>query len=116
MDQHTLGTVKHALLHELDVALQRSCHQSLQDVMTALRIHYANVGPDPSPDEVVDIVLRHGILSLRPTPTVNRIRTSLSRWRMGSLGICARCGTEIDAADLEREPMRIHCTRCERRL
>ncbi len=113
MDQQMLFTVKRALLHELDTTLQRSCHQSLQDVLTDLRIRCANIGPDPTPDEVVELLLRNDILTLRAAPRMLRLRASLDRWHHGSLGLCERCGAEILPSDLERDPMRTRCRACE---
>ncbi len=114
MDQQMLITVKRALLRELDTTLQHSCHQSLQDIITDLRIRYVNISPDPSPDEVVDAMVRHDILRLRAAPRMARLCASLDRWQQGMLGVCDVCGKEIPPPELERDPSQTRCRRCER--
>jgi RNA polymerase-binding transcription factor DksA len=108
-----LQRVKAALLTELDVTLQKCCHQRLNDVVNDLQIRYTNLRPDPSPDEVFSVFLQSGVLKTMSTAPIVRMRESLERIRMGTFGLCVLCGREISAKYLERNPTTTHCASCD---
>ena len=114
MERLELQRVKSALLHELDVTLQRCCHQGIQELMTDLRIHYTSVKPDSSPDEIFSIVLDSGVLKTISARPLLPFRESLERLRKGTFGRCAICGGEIPAAHLEHDPTTTRCAACDR--
>jgi RNA polymerase-binding transcription factor DksA len=107
-----LQRVKVALLLELDVALQKCCHQRLKDVVNDLQIRYANIKPDSSPDEVFSVFLQSGVLNTMTAVPIVRMRKSLERIRMGTFGLCVLCGREISAKYLEQNPTKTHCASC----
>jgi len=109
-----LQRVKAALLSELDVSLQKCCHQRLTDVVNDLRIHYASIKPDSSPDEVFSVFLQSGVLKTMTAAPIVRMRESLERIRMGTFGLCVTCGKNISAAYLEKNPTTTHCASCDR--
>jgi len=107
-----LQRVKVALLSELDVTLQKCCHQRLKDVVNDLQIHYASIKPDSSPDEVFSVFLQSGVLRTMTAAPIVRMRESLERIRMGTFGLCAVCGRKISAAYLEKNPTATRCASC----
>jgi RNA polymerase-binding transcription factor DksA len=109
-----LERVKVALLSELDVSLQKCCHQRLTDVVNDLRIHYASIKPDSSPDEVFSVFLQSGVLRTITAAPIVRMRESLERIRKGTFGFCVTCGRNISAAYLEKNPTTTHCASCDR--
>jgi RNA polymerase-binding transcription factor DksA len=109
-----LQRVKAALLSELDVSLQKCCHQRLTDVVNDLQIHYASIKPDSSPDEVFSVFLQSGVLKTMTAAPIVRMRESLERIRKGTFGLCVTCGRNIPAAYLEKNPTTTHCASCDR--
>jgi RNA polymerase-binding transcription factor DksA len=106
--------VKAALLSELDVTLQKYCHQRLNDVVNDLRLRYADVKPDSSPDEVISVFLQSGVLKTISALPMVRLRESFERIRLGTFGLCVSCGRKISAASLEQNPTTTHCASCDR--
>ena len=109
-----LQRVKAALLSELDVSLQKYCHQRLKDVVNDLRLRHINVKPDSSPDEVFSVFLQSGVLKTMTAAPIVRMRESLERIRMGTFGLCALCGREISAKYLIQNPTTTRCASCDR--
>ena len=109
-----LQRVKTALLSELDISLQKYCHQRLKDVVNDLQIRYASIRPDSSPDEVFSVFLQNGVLKTMTAAPIVRMRESLERIRMGTFGLCALCGREISAKYLIQNPTTTHCASCDR--
>jgi RNA polymerase-binding transcription factor DksA len=107
-----LQRVKAALLKELDATLQKYCHQRLNDVMNDFRIHCTDIKPESSPDDVFSIFLRSGVLKTYSAAPMVRMRESLERLRLGTFGLCARCGRKIPPKYLEINPTTIHCESC----
>jgi RNA polymerase-binding transcription factor DksA len=112
MKGRELQRVKAALLSELDVTLQKCCHQRLKDIVNDLQIRYANIKPDSSPDEIFSVFLQSGVLNTMTAAPIVRMRESLERIRMGTFGLCALCGREISAKYLEQNPTTTHCASC----
>jgi RNA polymerase-binding transcription factor DksA len=109
-----LQRVKAALLTELDMTLQKCCHQRLNDVVNDLQIRYANIKPDSSPDEVFSAVLQSGVLKTISAAPMVRMRESLERIRLGTFGLCVFCGRKISAKYLEQNPTTTHCASCDK--
>jgi RNA polymerase-binding transcription factor DksA len=109
-----LQRAKAALLSELDITLQKYCHQRLNDVVNDLRLRYANVKPDSSPDEVISVFLQSGVLNTISAAPMIRLKESFERIRMGTFGLCISCGRKISAASLEQNPTTTHCSSCNR--
>jgi len=109
-----LQRVKTALLSELDISLQKCCHQRLKDIVNDLQIRYANIKPDSSPDEVFSVFLQSGVLNTMTAAPIVRMRESLERIRLGTFGLCILCGREISAKYLEQNPTTTHCAACDK--
>jgi RNA polymerase-binding transcription factor DksA len=109
-----LQRVKAALLSELDITLQKCCHQRLKDIVNDLQIRYANIKPDSSPDEVISVLLQSGVLKTISAAPMVRLQESFERIRMGTFGLCVLCGKEISAKYLEQNPTTTHCASCDR--
>jgi RNA polymerase-binding transcription factor DksA len=114
MKEKEFQRAKAALLSELDVTLQKYCHQRLNDVVNDLRLRYVNVKPDSSPDEVISVFLQSGVLKTISAAPMMRLRESLERIRQGTFGMCVSCGKKISAAYLEKNPTTTHCAACDR--
>ncbi len=108
-----LQRAKVALLFELDVTLQKYCHQRLNDVVNDLRLRYADVKPDSSPDEVISVFLQSGVLKTISAVPMVRLQESFERIRLGTFGLCVSCGRKISGTSLEQNPTTIHCTSCD---
>jgi RNA polymerase-binding transcription factor DksA len=109
-----LQHVKAALLSELDVTLQKFCHQRLNDVVNDLRLRYANVKPDSSPEEVISVFLQSGVLNTISAAPIVRLKESFERIRLGTFGLCVSCGKKISAKYLEQNPTTTHCASCNK--
>jgi RNA polymerase-binding transcription factor DksA len=114
MEGNELQSVKTALLRKLDVTLQQCCHQRLKDVMNDLRIHYVNIKPDSSPDDVFSVVLESGVLKTISAAPVVQMRESLERLRKGTFGFCISCEREISAKYLQQNLTTMHCDLCDK--
>ena len=109
-----LQRVKVALLNKLDTALQRCYHQGLQEVLTELRIHYTNIKPESSPDEIFSLFLQNGILKTMSAEPIVQMRESLERLNKGTFGTCTVCGSEIPVKRLEIDPTAPWCDSCDK--
>jgi RNA polymerase-binding transcription factor DksA len=109
-----LQRIKAALLEKLDSALQKCYHQGLQEVITDLRIHYTNIKPDSSPDEIFSLFLQTGILKTMSSAPIVQMRESLERLHKGTFGSCTLCGREISIKRLEKDPTASWCESCEK--
>ncbi len=109
-----LQRIKVALLDKLDTALQRCYHQGLKDVMTDLRIHYSNVKPNSTPEEIFSLFLQTGILKTMSADPIVQMRESLERLNKGTFGICTVCGSKISMKILERDPTSPWCETCDK--
>ena len=105
---------KVALLSELDVTLQKICHQRLDDVVNELRLRYVNVKPDSSPDEMISVFLQSGVLKTISAAPIVKLRASLERIRLGTFGLCTSCGRKISAVYLEQNPTSPRCASCDK--
>jgi RNA polymerase-binding transcription factor DksA len=112
MKSKELQSVKSALLKELDITLQKCCHQRLKDVMNELRIRYVTIKPDSSPDDIFTTVLQSGVLKTVSAPPMILMRESLERMRKGTFGLCVLCGREITVKYLEQHPTTTRCEIC----
>jgi RNA polymerase-binding transcription factor DksA len=109
-----LQRVKAALLNKLDTALQKCCHQGIQEVMTDLRIHCTNIKSGSSPDEIFSLFLQTGILKTMSAEPIVQMRESLERLSKGTFGTCTVCGSEIPVKRLEKEPTAPWCDSCDK--
>jgi len=112
MQGSELQRVKQALLRELDTTLRNCYHQGLQEMMTDLRIRYAHIKPDYTPDDVFSLFMQSGVLKMVSAAPVVHIRESLERLYRGNFGICTLCGREIAAEYLELHPTTSWCAVC----
>lgn len=59
-------------------------------------------------DQEVDI-----LLSYKSDPKLGELRDALARLEKGTYGICIGCKQELSRVDLENDPARRICARCE---
>jgi DnaK suppressor protein len=59
-------------------------------------------------DQEVDI-----LLSYKSDPKLGELRDALARLEKGTYGICIGCKQELSHVDLESDPARRICSRCE---
>ncbi len=108
-----LSRIKLAMLHRLDTTLQQNYHQSLLEVLNEFRMRSVVSQPDPSPDKVFKVILQTHVLSYKPSPSVRKMREALERLECGKYGVCIRCGGEIAADLLLRDPTVSCCPQCQ---
>lgn len=110
---HTdLGTLKLAMLRQLDATLRQSYHQSLLEVLNELRMRSIVAQPDPTPDKVFSVILQTHILTYKSAPATSQLRDALERMVRGKYGLCVRCGKEISVDVLLNDPIQPFCTLC----
>ncbi|MBI2619232.1 MAG: hypothetical protein HYW57_04060 [Ignavibacteriales bacterium] len=112
MNAQSRERIAQALLHEMDLAFQRYYHQSLNDVVQDLTMRNILRGPDPSAEMLLQTIRESGILRMSGSDSVVSMRAALDRYARGTLELCARCGSVIDPAELERHPLASFCSRC----
>ena len=108
-----LNRIKMAMLHRLDTTLQQNYHQTLLEILNEFRMRSVVSQPDPSPDKVFKVILQTRVLSYKPTPSVKQMRDALERMDHGKYGSCVRCGGEISAEFLLRDPTLSCCPQCQ---
>ena len=105
---------KQTLLNELDQRFQFYFHANLQDVVNDLRLHYVEIRPDPSPDELMAAIDVSGILDFVPMPSIGELRDAVRRVKSGTYGFCIGCRGAISSDILESEPNAKFCSECSR--
>ena len=108
-----LGTLKIAMLHQLDATLRRNYHQSLLEVLNELRMRSIVPQPDPTPERVFSVILQTHMLPHTQGSESAVLRGALERIVRGKYGICIRCGKEIPVEILLREPSQPFCSLCQ---
>jgi RNA polymerase-binding transcription factor DksA len=108
-----LGTIKLAMLRQIDTTLRQSYHQTLLEVLNELRMRSIVAQPDPSPDKVFSVILQTHILTYKSAPATSMLRDALERMVRGKYGLCIRCGKEIAADLLVNDPSQPFCTLCQ---
>lgn len=108
-----LGTLKLAMLRQLDANLQQNYHQTLLEVLNELRMRSIVAQPDPTPDKVFSVILQAHILARKCAPDTSQLRDALERMVCGKYGLCIRCGKEISVSMLLKDPSRPCCLRCQ---
>jgi hypothetical protein len=110
---HTdLGTLKLAMLRQLDATLRQNYHQSLREVLNELRMRSIVAQPDPTPEKVFSVILQTHLLPYESVPAASRLRDALQRMLRGKYGLCIRCGKEIPVEVLLTDPAQAFCTLC----
>jgi RNA polymerase-binding transcription factor DksA len=108
-----LGTIKLAMLRQLDTALRQNYHQTLLEVLNELRMRSIVAQPDPPPDKVFSVILQTHILTYKSAPATSQLRDALERMVRGKYGLCIRCGKEIPVELLMNDPLEPYCTLCQ---
>jgi RNA polymerase-binding transcription factor DksA len=108
-----LSRIKLAMLRQLDTTLRQNYHQTLVDVLNELRMRSVVSQPDPSPDKVFSVILQTRVLTYKPSRSVQELREALERMARGKFGLCVRCGREISAESLLRDPTLPCCPLCQ---
>jgi len=110
---HTdLGTLKLAMLRQLDAALRQNYHQSLHEVLNELRMRSIVAQPDPTPEKVFSVILQTHLLPYESVPAASQLRDAIQRMLRGKYGLCIRCGKEISVEVLLNDPAQPFCTLC----
>ena len=108
-----MSRIKLAMLRQLDTTLRQNYHQSLVEILNELRMRSVVSHPDPSPDKVFSVILETHMLSFKPSRSIQQMREALERLTRGKFGLCARCGREIPADALVRDPITSSCPLCQ---
>ena len=108
-----MSRIKLAMLRQLDYTLRQNYHQTLVDVLNELRMRSVVSQPDPSPDKVFSVILQTHVLTYKPSRSVQQLREALERMARGKFGLCVRCGREISAEALLRDPTMPCCALCQ---
>jgi hypothetical protein len=108
-----LGSIKLAMLRQLDTTLRQNYRQTLLEVLNELRMRSIVAQPDPSPDKVFSIILQADILGFKPVPAVVQLKEAMERMMRGKYGICVRCGKEIPVDVLLQDPSCPSCPPCQ---
>lgn len=115
MDIHEFDRAKYSLLRELDARFQRYYHERLSDVINDLRIHHAEIKPDPNLDELISVIDKNRILDFVSAAPMREIRETFDRLKRGTFGICVQCGNKMPTELLEKEPTLKLCGPCANR-
>jgi RNA polymerase-binding transcription factor DksA len=108
-----MSKIKLAMIRQLDSTLRQNYRQTLVEVLNELRMRSVVSQPDPSPDKVFSVILQTHVLSYKNSSSVRQMREALERMARGKFGLCVRCGREIKADTLLRDPTLACCTRCQ---
>jgi RNA polymerase-binding transcription factor DksA len=115
MNPDVMIRAEQSLLKELDSRLQSCWHESLQDVITDLRIHCVDVEPDAGSDKLISVIHSTRLLDFVNTQPLVEIRDTIQRIQQGTFGTCAVCGSEIPGEILESRPNARLCSACAER-
>jgi RNA polymerase-binding transcription factor DksA len=111
--RHThFALAKEALLKELDHTLQRDFRQTLNEILTELKIRNAVKQPVTSADSVFAAIRQSRILERKSTHGTIQMRAALERLNGGKFGKCSRCGRRIQELELRRDPLLEMCPSC----
>ena len=112
MDARVKIRAEQSLLKELDTRLQTSWHETLQDVITDLRVHWVDVKPNATADELISVIHTYRLLDFVNTQPLIEIRDTIRRIKQGTFGVCPGCGKEISAEVLASRPNTRMCAAC----
>ena len=116
MNMREFDRAKHSLLRELDARFQRYYHERLSEVINDLRIHHAEIKPDPDLDDLISVIDKNRILDFIPAPPMKELRETFARLKNGTFGFCVECGGKLPAEHLEKEPTTKLCSSCYARM
>jgi RNA polymerase-binding transcription factor DksA len=116
MDAKMKIRAEQSLLRELDTRLQTSWHETLQDVITDLRVRWVDIKSDAGADELISVIHSYRLLDFVSTQPLIEIRDTIQRIKQGTFGLCVGCGEEISAEIIETHPNTKLCSACAGRL
>jgi RNA polymerase-binding transcription factor DksA len=112
MNTHALDRAKFSLLREVDSRIRHCYHVRLSEFLNDLRLHHADVRPDPDADDLISFIDRNRILYYVSIPQIKELRETFDRLRRGTYGLCAECGEQIPPELLEQNPTMKLCVSC----
>ena len=112
MNIHEFDRAKYSLLRELDARFQRYYHERLSDIINDLRLHHAEIKPDPNLDELITVIDRNKILDFVSAAPMKEIRETFDRLKHGTFGLCVECRTKLPPDQLEKQPTLRLCSTC----
>ena len=116
MDAGVRVRAEESLLKQLDTRLQTSWHETLQDVITDLRIRWVDVKQDADADELISVIHTYRLLDFVTAQPLIEIRDTIRRIKQGTFGVCLGCGKEISGDLLESQPSVTLCSTCTEQL
>jgi RNA polymerase-binding transcription factor DksA len=115
MNIHEFDRAKYSLLRELDARFQRYYHERLSEVINDLRLHHAEIKPDPNLDELISVIDKNRILDFVSAPPMKDLRETFDRLKRGTFGLCVDCGNKLAPELLEKQPTMKLCDGCSNR-
>jgi len=112
MDSVTKKKVGEKLLHEIDTLCQFYFRQTLDEVITELRIRCIISGRINDPVHLITDLHRCGFLNCNSTTPVVYLRKAIERFAGDSFGLCVYCGEIIPEEWLLRNPLIEYCSHC----
>ena len=112
MEQTTLLKIKRTLLKEIDLAVWRQFHQTLPEVLNELYIHRFSFQADVTGEDALRVINKSGVLDFCADQSTKDMKDALKRLEQGTFGQCLRCGKELPAGLLEKNPTARFCAHC----
>jgi hypothetical protein len=112
MDDVTKKKISEKLVHEIDTMCKYYFRQTLDEVITELRIRCIIARDRSDPLNLISDLHASGVLSFSSDSPVVYLRKAIERFSKGLYGLCSYCGESIPDEWLIRNPLITHCSRC----
>ncbi|GEM_PF-1717957 len=112
MDIPTKEKVGKQLLKEIDTVFQYYFRQTLDEVITELRIRCIIAGRTNNAVNLISEIHNCGVLNTNSETPVKYLRRAIERFASDSFGLCSHCGASIPEDWLLRSPLVEYCSHC----
>jgi len=100
------------LLDELNQFLQEFYHQTLEEVVTDLKIRCLIDSETDDPNSILVGIQQSGLFYQIKNDAANRIRNAIERYMNNEIGTCINCEQPIPEDWITRNPLVEYCSSC----
>jgi len=112
MNREIKNKVGEILLNEFDSLCKKYYHQTLDEVVTELRIRCIIARSTNDPVNLISDLYRSGVLNSYSDPVVMALRKAMQRYVFEVIDVCTHCNGTIPDEWLLKNPMIEYCSYC----
>lgn len=116
MNRTVKKNIEEKLLHEIDSLFQKYYYQTLDEVITELRLRCIVARSTKEPGNILIDLYRSGILNSSSNTQMKMMRNTIGKLEKNTYGLCSGCGQSIPEEWLLKNPFVEYCSYCMVRL